>query len=165
MKLLFLDIDGVLNREGVHPEKPSWAKHWPFKWVEGRLVRQLTPLVEAHPEIQIVVSSTWRKFFTLAELRTILGEHEKKVGDRIWTITPDHTGGLWTSSLRGEEIHAFLTDLPRGQVKSWAILDDVDELLPGQHAHFIQTNPHVGLTERNVDRAITILNMKKEKPQ
>ena len=44
------------------------------------------------------------------------------------------------------------------RVSSYAIIDDMDNMLPEQQSHFVQTNPEVGITEGDADTIITILN-------
>jgi len=38
------------------------------------------------------------------------------------------------------------------------IIDDMDNMLPEQQAHFVQTNPEVGITIDDTKRIIEILN-------
>ena len=49
-------------------------------------------------------------------------------------------------------------------VKAWkacsnyVIIDDMDNMLPEQQSHFVQTNPEVGITKEDSEKAIIILN-------
>ncbi|SEA25502.1 hypothetical protein SAMN04487851_10430 [Prevotella sp. tc2-28] len=43
------------------------------------------------------------------------------------------------------------------QVSHYVIIDDESGMLPEQQQHFVQTNPQFGITKRDVERTITIL--------
>lgn len=55
------------------------------------------------------------------------------------------------------EINGWLSEHKRS-VAQYAILDDVDDMLPNQESHFVQINLIVGITEQDADAVITILN-------
>ena len=59
--------------------------------------------------------------------------------------------------IRGEEIKEWLMKHAK-RVSSYAIIDDMDNMLPEQQSHFVQSNPEVGITEGDADTIITILN-------
>ena len=44
------------------------------------------------------------------------------------------------------------------QVSNYTIIDDMDNMLPDQQSHFVQTNPEEGITEEDVQKTIKILN-------
>ena len=62
--------------------------------------------------------------------------------------------------LRGEEIKEWLTTHGKN-VSHYVIFDDMDHMLPEQQSHFVQTNPEVGITEDDANKAITIMNKSK----
>ena len=140
MKVIFLDIDGVLNNlaslaEGVHmvPEKAI-------------LLRRLIEATGA----KVVISSTWRMLYDLRELGEIL----RLAG--CWNGAPiDRTPELRGS--RGTEIQAWL-DSGVTNVESYLILDDDSDMLESQMDSFIKTDMRTGLLSRELDRAIEILN-------
>lgn len=43
-------------------------------------------------------------------------------------------------------------------VSHYVIIDDMDNMLPEQQAHFVQTNPEGGITIDDTKRIIEILN-------
>ena len=43
-------------------------------------------------------------------------------------------------------------------VSNYAIVDDMDNMLPELQSHFVQTNPEVGITNGDSDKVINILN-------
>ena len=46
------------------------------------------------------------------------------------------------------------------RVSNYAIIDDMDNMLPEQQSHFVKTNPEVGITAEDADKIITILKTK-----
>jgi hypothetical protein len=124
MKVLFLDVDGVLNSAdtirryamGIDP-----------------LLALLVKRVIVTTGSEIVLSSSWRLIDRGRELV------DQQVGKFV-DVTPDLRG------LRGDEIKAWLTMHP--EVEKYAILDDDDDMLPEQLPNFFQTSRSTGITEK-----------------
>ena len=146
MKVVFLDIDGVLNNvasaaEGIDilPEKVI-------------LVRRLCQVTGA----SIVLSSSWRILFDIEFLRDLLyhtGLRQRWAGDKpveVIGVTPR------LDQIRGIEIQKWLDD---HQVTDYVIIDDDSDMLEIQMVNFIKTDNNIGLTSRDVDRAIEILGV------
>jgi len=133
MKIIFLDIDGVLNNyntvcEGVH-------------WEPG-LVKILKRII-AETKAKVVISSTWRR----TEYYRNIIKNDMKI-DFI-----DVTPKLWKK--RGVEIQTWLDENPG--VEKFIILDDDSDmvhLMP----HLLQTDGEFGLTNEIADEAIKKLN-------
>ena len=137
-KVLFLDIDGVLNNsaslaEGIHiiPEKCLMVRD--ICWRTGA---------------KVVISSTWRCGRTLDELQQIF--RLVGMGGQIVDVTPWHKEGP-----RGEEIDHWLKD--NTKTKQYAIVDDDGDMLENQMPYFVQTNGVAGLTTFERDKLIDIL--------
>ena len=137
-KVLFLDIDGVLNNtaslsEGIHiiPEKCLMVRD--ICWRTGA---------------KVVVSSTWRVGRSLEELQQIF--RLVGMGGLIVDVTPWHTNGP-----RGEEIDHWLKD--NTKTKQYAIVDDDGDMLEEQMQYFVKTEHIVGLTTFERDKLIDIL--------
>ena len=151
MKVIFLDIDGVLN--SVESET------WEYKW-RGEiaylysmcpdLVENLNHILKA-TDAQIVLSSTWRKKYdTLEGLQGLLDKHG------IQGTCAGRTGVLWTK--RGFEIKQWIDMFSvKRNVESYVILDDDLDMYPVFHRHMWIDN-EVGLTCVDVERAIKMLN-------
>lgn len=134
MKVVFLDIDGVLNSNkemiqfGHMWVKTKDVKHKlsPFgTWVMQRL--------SAH-DVKIVLSSTWR-----------LGtgpEEWKEVFD--FPIYDKTCSCPFPGSVRGDEIALWLKEHPG--VERYVIIDDDSDMLEEQMANFVKTNGMEGLT-------------------
>lgn len=151
LRILFLDIDGVLNSSrffrGSREEAPITKKElesfqrmpgdiWTFPVNEGhreghfllsyrhidpRAVSLLNQVVDAGAKV--VVSSVWRKSHTLEGLQWLLQEFGFR-GEIIGT-TPD----LFDAG-RGREILAWLKECPE-PVHSFAVVDDdIQDLKP-----------------------------------
>lgn len=162
MKIIFLDIDGVLN---VNLGKGYTDKYGDL--FHPILVENLKLLIEK-TDAKIVVSSTWKSkgVETLKEMwvfRNLPGE--------IIDITPycdevssDNNNIYYDDICRGDEIRHWLD---RNPVSNYVILDDEPDMLSSQSEKFIRTsnnNSHddsifgLGLTLLCVKKAIEILN-------
>jgi hypothetical protein len=138
MKIIFLDIDGVLN--------PLTSK----RDTSGRFGRQAFEnfrlILDKLPEASVVITSTWRYHYTLPEMK----EYFREVGidpRRIVDMAPDlrpNDGMIRHYPGRDEEIHAWLAQHP--DIENFAILDDVDlEQMAGLEDDFFQTEFDEGL--------------------
>jgi hypothetical protein len=149
--VLFLDVDGVLNRcgksaQGLETDKCEML---------ARIVAEADPV--------IVVSSTWRISDRGMERLTLLF---RQIGARFGGITPYHTGrtegGLYIAKARGNEIQEWLDD--NGKPARFVILDDdsdMGHLLP----HLVKTESFVGLTPEITQRVIDALNAELTRPE
>ena len=125
MKVLFVDIDGVVNSrrtkknfEGFMTVDPAMAA------LVQRVVR--------NTGCEIVLSSSWRLY-----------QYSRDEVERKVCKFADITSILYAP--RGFEIKAWLTLHP--EIQHYAILDDAESILPEQRANFFQTTWESGLTE------------------
>lgn len=145
MKLIFLDLDGVLvtRRPGI---------------MEDRLLSNLQTLV-ARTGAEIVLSSDWRRHPAARdEARRVLAT----VGLKIIGCTPCMSAFL---AQRPTEIMQWKKDFTKRPgndiVTNWVAIDD-RPLLEERHGvhlrgHFVQTHPLRGLTEQCVEECVKIL--------
>lgn len=151
MKVIFLDIDGVLNHEQHYK--------WLMETDEPTPMQRVYPYSEFNPDscrllkeiiwdtgAQIVVSSTWR-----LDGENRLNSLFKHFGlPKIYSTTP------CLNTARGIEIGAWLAAHP--EVTNYVILDDDEDMNVEQMSFFIKTNPYEdGLNEDVKERAIQIL--------
>ena len=123
MKVIFLDIDGVLNcRKTANPRELPYI-------VDRKLLKRLKRLLE-RTGARIVLTSTWR--YDPAGLFSA-----KHWGIPFMDVIPD-----MPKQPRRREILAWLKAHP--QVKRFAIIDDDDDGL--DELPLFQTSPAVGLT-------------------
>ena len=160
MKVIFLDIDGVLNC-ATSKSFCIDADGRVIKGVDSDKVKRLAKIVEA-TGAQIVLSSDWKdgwsKYYTSQKPShaKYLDNHLYKKGKlTIKDKTPITYKGTW---FRGEEILIYLKT--HQDIENYVILDDVffDDFANKEiEEHLVLTNRKVGLTDSNVNDAIKIL--------
>ena len=138
MKVIFLDIDGVLN------DFTSSADIWEDTPTDMHL-RNLKLIVDA-TGAEIVLSSTWRLF---KDTRKVV---EKRLADFGMKFI-DRTIELRN---RADEIEEWLSRHP--EVNKFVILDDECISLERLKANLVQTTMAYGLLPTHVRKAIKILN-------
>ena len=99
----------------------------------------------------IVISSTWKQFYTLGNLRDMLAS--QGVARPIQDMTP--TLDVTSGESRGREIKDRLADRPF--VSQYVILDDDPEWVLPWHSRVVAVDPRQGLTEADARRASQIL--------
>lgn len=164
-KIVFLDIDGVLNTERwytkMHKNIPKDRFGYEFDPVA---VENLSKII-AEGNADIVVSSSW-KCFGLDGMQEMWKERNlpgKIIGVTPNTISDDmllnmNLDELEEVAIRGYEIEEWLS-LHGKNVSNYVILDDIDSFLTSQKTHLVLTNPIVGITEEDATKAILILNV------
>ena len=141
MKVLFLDVDGVLN---THSSGGLYT-------LTRSKLRRLQTVAES-TGCDIVLSSTWRKdWVALRKLKRILHYRGIKILD---STTQSY---FKERQVRGDEIQLWLDN---HTVERYAIVDDDSDMLDSQKPYFVQTNGEVGLTDLHVDRLIELLGEK-----
>jgi len=142
MKLLFLDIDGVLN---CGTTKERWNG---LTGIDRRLVSMFLEWLSGK-DVGIVLSSTWRLYDDTKGHLTAAGL--SWIGQ-----TPK------LRAIRGHEIAQFLNETPG--VGAYAILDDCSDMLPAQLPFLVQTSPVHGLRKRNFAKLNRILGYRSPAP-
>ena len=155
-KIIFLDIDGVLNS---HTTKDTCGF---YIGIEDRKVKLLRDIVDA-TDAKIVLSSTWRiglnnQGHRLENNMPYLKNKLAKFGLDIYGYTPEV--GIHRDC-RGQEINLWLKAHEQ-EVDQWVVLDD--EWFPdfstyGIYPHWVRTAFYGdGLTIDDVEDAIRVLN-------
>lgn len=152
MKVLFLDMDGVMNSRSSRNKGYQERKHttdkegWDFP--AQPMIDNFNMIIEA-TGAKVVISSSWRYFHSIESMRNIF----KHVGMNCEIIgeTPKNT--LYT--IRGQEIEAWLKEHP--EVTSFAIVDDSSDMQPVAK-NFVQTSDLRGLENKHSLKLIKILN-------
>ena len=158
MKVIFLDIDGVLNSEEFAiwcSEFPDFIREGGSNWVDPNAVKMIVYLCEKH-DVKLVISSSWRIFDTYNTIEYfkryrdliplcnyIVGVTPRSMDDRIWES-------------RGEEIQQYLDTHP--EVENYVIVDDDNDMLESQKDHFVRCNYMFGLIPGKVIEIEDILN-------
>lgn len=148
--IIFLDFDGVLNTEQCQAQLAVEGKPTKDAWgplFDPRAVGNLHKIVAA-TDAQIVVTSSWRYIHRLGSLRMMWSVRE--LPDEIQDAIP--AGAYYIS--RGEDIDCYLKAHPTDK---YVIIDDLDDFTESQRSHFVETNPIVGITEKDALKAIEII--------
>lgn len=156
MKLLFLDIDGVLNSKNSFLEKRGQ--------VDSQCVSFLNKITD-ETDAKIVISSSWRFIYDFETLKDIL-KVKNNISGRIIGITPilDEYFSGENPIPRGIEIEEFLKKIRTSQdIESYVILDDMFEILYTQKKNFFHINDEVGLTEKDANKIIKFFKENDEK--
>lgn len=151
MKLIFLDIDGVLNSETFFRQWIGKFSHPCNDHLDDEAIERLNDLIKA-TDAKVVLSSTWRKIYKIESLDALLQKHGFKY--ELYAKTPS------LNTIRGLEIKDYMRQHHEAggeAVTGYVILDDDSDMTYGQREHFIHTDPFCGLTPRNVRHAIKIL--------
>lgn len=148
-KIIFLDIDGVLNVIYQGRDKYGSLFHPHFEDNLAHIINET--------EADIVISSTWR-YSGLKVMQSMW--RDRGLPGNVIDVTPTIHDGV-----RGDEIDLWLRE---NQVDSYVIIDDDADMLPEQMNNFVQTsgNAHhsdyvdigYGLTKECSEKAIEILN-------
>lgn len=173
-RLIFLDVDGVLNsrdwlerrptkdefaaEHGVSPEVYDHDRLiWSLRSVDPLAVARINRIVSAC-DARIVLSSSWRTMWALTRMNWIL--RRRGLSCDLLGATPcawDWEGpkpdGVerWQ---RGHEIDAWLRLFA---APSRIVIIDDDADMAHLSDRLVQTDPSVGITDRDVDRAIELL--------
>ena len=148
MKIIFLDIDGVMNSDmyfkSVDTRQNNRSRFDPNS------VKMITRLIEEFNAI-IVISSTWR-FGAKKELAK-----ELKASGLIKHLHKDWFTPILTLGHRGKEIKMWLDQHP--DIKDYLILDDDDEILEEHHQKFVRTKIYDGMQAEHYYKAREILEL------
>lgn len=156
MKVIFLDVDGVLNSEKFYRKRgaPDYRFEdeppYPLCEFDPEAVELFNKITD-QTGAKIVVSSTWRIGRTVDELKELF----QSVGVTGQII--DKTRTLrerkeYEKIVRGTEIRIWLEKFPK--VYRYIIIDDDNDMLPEQQPNFIKTSFWTGITVENVNAAI-----------
>lgn len=165
MKVIFLDIDGVLNSE-----RSFFARsHLAEKYVEEYGYQIASSLATVDPiacdlinrlcketDAKIVLSSTHRKYFEESSKKLDeIKEYLQKLGINSIYVT-GFTESLRT--FRGIEILQWLENNP--MASEYIIIDDSDDMLANQKKFLIHVDAEVGFSTKNYRDAAELLGGK-----
>lgn len=150
MKIIFLDIDGVLNKMEPAPD------------FEPECVAAFNHIVEMVPGVQVVISSSWRYLvhqghYTVYGFAHMLSTHG--LHGKLIDVTRPDISRLDDRESETEPRWRQIADWLKGkQVASYVVLDDD----PGAFGHhpFVRIGSRVGLTMQAAQLAIEVLDEK-----
>jgi hypothetical protein len=159
MKLIFLDIDGVLNRHDWNPLAMS-------NTIDRERMERLNRII-IETDALIVITSAWRYHYYRGEMSFVgldwlLRTHGLAAGTeerpRVLGITRQDTmiEGKPKENERGQQIADFLNALMfRGP---YVVIDDMELGIPEAGHPFVKIDDAVGITDADADLAIGLLN-------
>jgi len=139
MKVLFLDIDGVLNNYHQRNFGESFSPP---------SCDALNSILDRVPDLKIVISSSWRMWGTDYMQKLLEKNGIKDAKSKVIDITGNELGN------RGFQIHCWLNRNP--SVTQFVILDDETDMGP-LLTNLVKTNGYVGLTSTEADRVVDAL--------
>lgn len=148
MKVLFLDIDGVLN---------SWRSSIAFGGMPFNIIGKdramfdevaigMIAAICERAGAQIVLSSSWRQ-----------EDYWDQIGRCLGLPIVDRTPWMFGGS-RGDEIASWLGAHP--EVTRYAILDDMADAGQGHEGRFIRTSMKEGFTYANAEKLAELLGIR-----
>ncbi len=148
MKIIFLDVDGVLNHRGSFaPGMPGGSRR-----IAPECVTELNRIVES-TGADIVVSSTWRQDPDYIRVLRAAGVKGRILGKTVHGIR-GIDGNFLVGTCRGDEIQEWLA---ANEPDAFVILDDDSDmahLMPS----LVHTSFDTGLTREHADDAIARLS-------
>ena len=123
MRIVFTDIDGVLN------------PHWKKKWSKSAIA--IYNKICKEYDLKPVITSTWRLNHTISELQKIFIEQG------IESIIYDYTPHIDQSD-RGLEIKSWLNN---NKCDNWVIIDDKTSDIEPHINNVVKCRSWLGLTE------------------
>ena len=170
MRVIFLDIDGVLNHCDTRSAAPSTDEALPIP-IAPECMARLNRLI-AETGTKVVISSSWRKFARWQDLgpalvrhglcADVIGETPDLVNDAIWLDhwrTREGAPFAYERMERGWEIREWLAAHP--EVTAFVILDDCSDMAELK-PWLVLTHPIVGLDDPDVERAKWLLDRSAE---
>ncbi len=187
IKVIFLDNDGVIclpQQWGSRKKKiEKWKRHNKFEELplycrfdhfDDKAVKVLNEILEK-TGAEIVVSSDWRKYANLEELKNYYTTYNIKEPLDVTPLIEEFDSDLaglcawkgWTAQARSTEIKLWLSRHP--EVKSWVAIDDLDMRRQPEARgdsewgleNFILTRENEGIKQSGLkNKVINILNEK-----
>lgn len=150
MKIIFLDVDGVLNI--MSDSYRTYMRH--DNHIEAHLVKRLEYLIEK-TNANIVISSSWRS--NMGDLKLQMEINGFKHWDKVIGRT-----GRDNEGMRGNEIKEWL-DNTEYNIEAYCVLEDEPADICGSKCraimsyYVVKTDSNEGLSDNDIKRALYIL--------
>lgn len=163
MRVLFLDVDGVLNsgRHFCHTGVPTGARGF-ASFFDREACHHLATVLSV-TQAKIVISSSRRFHHTKEEFQDALAQRD--VAGEVIDFTPimynpddPNDKSLGDATCRGDEIAEWLIQrrLRGDDIESYAIIDDNDDMGSVQH-RLVQTTWRDGMLNEHISPLIRML--------
>lgn len=168
MKVIFLDIDGVLNSERLMDRRLSEGIEYDcdeelYHNIDEIEVERLANFCEEY-NVKIVLSSSWRCWNledTIEDLSHPRYKYIHPIIKYIVGVTPrlyvEKPNGVLDHLDRGCEIQKYL-DM-HNDIEEYIIIDDDSDMLEEQMNNFLQTDFSIGLQKSDYVEIKRILNL------
>ena len=159
MKIIFLDIDGVICLSREWGSRGRKIKRWELEGGEGeppvtiRLDDFNKIAVDVLNDIiltsgaDLVISSDWRLYATLDEMKDLF--HQFGVIKGPIDFTPELQTITKHANIRVDEIKSWLESHP--EVEKWVAIDDLDL---SELDNFVKTREREGLKQCNISTKV-----------
>jgi hypothetical protein len=158
MKIIFLDIDGVLNSEVFLRENPNEA-------IDRNNVSILKKIIDKTGAV-IVMSSAWRLWFDDNMMPkegysqylydTLCDFSIKLFGKTPDLSTEEIRANKTFSHVKAKEIIAWLKE--NQGIDNYVVIDDLDLRNDEINTHLVRINGHIGITEEDAMSIIDMIN-------
>ena len=161
MKVIFLDIDGVLNSEDLARKRIANFRGWNdttnqkfYDFIDENAVKLISDLCEQY-NVKLVISSSWR----LSTLEKTIDDFSSDYMLLLHPLVPFIIGitPRVESQIRGEEIAIYLQH--NSDITDYCIIDDDSDMLKEQTSNFVQTSFWHGLTNEHIPKIKSILKL------
>lgn len=148
---IFLDIDGVLNSVQYAVSLNRYNTEWnPYRDECCKIaLSNLERVLEEVPNLEIVISSTWRKSRSVEDLQALF---------KLWGFSkPEIIVGKTPVSnreIRGKEIQQYIE---LNNISNYCIIDDDSDMLDSQKSRFVQTNGRHGFMWDDYNKVVELL--------
>jgi hypothetical protein len=151
MKVIFLDIDGVLalpkqynvKRNKLYARDPKAKElNIPYPWDE-HCIKVLNRFILEH-DLHVVLSSDWKLHFNMDEIERIFkwnGVVTSPIGFTKMT-NPD------LSQLEEYRVNEIQDWIKQNKIETWCAIDDLDLSALGER--FVKTDHRMGIGERGI---------------
>ena len=132
-RIIFLDIDGVIS---LHSD---WGKEKDNRWDSYRFNKDCVEILNSildQVDAEIVLSSDWKKHWTLKEMQEIFEHNGVKQGPVDFTPNNDLYKAGFLPGGRGAEIKQWLKENNQDNDITWVAIDDLDIDNGGQDEFF-----------------------------
>lgn len=153
MKVIFLDVDGVINNNYYYLESDKEEDQC-YQFLSKRLIENLKRIVD-ETGAKLVLSSSWRSSLDdNLKPRSVMGQYLVEALSKDGLFLYDKTEVLGIN--RYEEIKTWIKNHP--QTTRYVVLDDSDYSWKDLSVNWIRPDANTGISESNVIESIKILN-------
>lgn len=139
-KILFLDIDGVLNSDRFH--RTIMVYNFPHGMeIDPKAIALLKSFLDTYQEIKIVISSSWRDTLSINQFNELFATHG--IQDRVIDLTNSDM----------EKVKSIELWINENNPSHFVIIDDdqLFDLLHRMHRFQIKTSMGLGLQESHIE--------------